>query len=113
MIQHLSPPDDRVTDLCAEVWSRYNIKLTFKEAACLRVLVDMRLAVADDIDAKVWPEDCIEDELSKEAWNGRHTNIICRLRRKMGDLIEIITFYRHGYLLQRLGPPDNPIHERK
>lgn len=106
---NLSRPDDRAFDLAAEVLTRYGVKLTPLETKLLQLLVDLRSASCDSIDDHLWPDaDAFETNLDSS-----RRVLVGKLRKKLGELVDIVTFSGQGYALRRLGPSDNPMHERK
>jgi len=106
---NLNPPDDRIFDLTEQVYRQYGVSLTGTEARLLQLLIDLRCATMDRISDEIWPDaDPIENDLRTS-----RSVFISRLRKKFGDLIKIKTFSGQGYSLIRLGPENNPMHERK
>ena len=106
---NLTPVDDRTFELVAQVYKKYGVHLSGTEARLLQLLIDLRCATMDRIDDEIWPDaDPFEQNL-----RASRSVFIHKLRKKFGHLIEITTFARQGYTLNRLGPVENPMHERK
>lgn len=100
--------DERSFRLVNECFQRYGVRLTPLEGKLLQLLVDLRCATTDRIDEECWPD--FDPTINNIA--SSRTVAICKIRKKFGKLIELATFHGQGYALQRLGPEDNPIHER-
>ena len=101
--------NDRTLELSRKVYELYGIRIGPVQATILRYLMDVSQASGDAVDHYVWPED---DPFDADIAARRRTHI-SDIKKKFGPLIDLLIFPQQGYRLRRLGPPDNPLHERK
>lgn len=101
------PPTDPLAALALDLLDRYNIKSGYREASVLKSFCDLRFVSNRALDTILWP-DRPGDDLKLMRWR-----YLLMLRKKFGDLIKIRTFPNYGYAMERLGPADNPMHERR
>lgn len=101
--------DDVELELAHAIQVKYGIRVSPIEAKILRLLVALRVLSFDRMYNELWED---MDPFDHDLCNTRTVHI-CNIRRKLGSLVDISTFHGNGYALNRLGPPDNPMHERK
>lgn len=92
-----------------DVAQRTGVWMSPIETRILRKLVVCRTVGQDALAYDLWPD---EDGFDFDS-DKRIRVHICHIRAKFGDLIDLLTFWGQGYYLQRLGPADNPLLERK